>query len=258
MRERVQKILAAAGLGSRRKCEELIAAGRVTVNRVVIKLGDRADATVDDVRVDGTRIPRFEEKKYYVINKPRNLLSTVSDPKGRPTVVELVPGRTRVYPVGRLDQDVEGLMLLTNDGALANRLLHPRYETPKTYHATLSRDISPRDIARLREGLRIRGRRVAIDHVRVHTPAHVEITLHEGRKHIVKRIFKKLGYVIARLKRTGFANLQLGTLPSGAYRELSKDELLGLRRLLTNEVQQSTRPADPARSRLTTLRTKNR
>jgi pseudouridine synthase len=231
MRERVQKILARAGIASRRKCEELIAAGRVTVNGIIIKLGDHADAAVDDIRVDGARIPRQEQLKYYVLNKPRGVVSTVHDPQGRPTVMQFVPPGARVYPVGRLDRDAEGLILLTNDGALANRLLHPRYETSKTYHATLIREIDRKDVRRLKKGIRIKGRLVVLDKVMVHTPSHVEIALHEGRKHIVKLIFKKLGYAVARLKRTQIANILLKDLPSGACRELNRAELLGLQRL---------------------------
>jgi pseudouridine synthase len=231
MRERVQKILARAGIASRRKCEELIAAGRVTVNGKTIKLGDQADAETDDIRANGERI-RVEAKKYYAINKPRGFVSTAYDPEGRPTVMQLVPSGTRVYPVGRLDRDAEGLVLMTNDGELANRLLHPRYETPRTYHATLTGEIDRADVRRLKKGIRIMGRLVIFDKVVAHTPSHVEIALHEGRKHIVKLIFRKLGYTVARLKRTQIANIVLKDLPSGAYRELSRTELAGLQRLV--------------------------
>ncbi len=231
MKERVQKILARAGIASRRKCEELIAEGKVTVNGTAIKLGDQADAATDDIRVSGARIPRQEALKYYVINKPRGVISTVSDPGGRQTVMHLVPSGARVYPVGRLDRDAEGLVLMTNDGELANRLMHPRYRATKTYHVTLTRDIDRKDVRRLKKGIRVFGRLVVLDKVAVHTPEHVEITLHEGRKHVVKLIFHKLGYAVARLKRTQIANINLGTLPSGSYRELSRAELLGLQRL---------------------------
>jgi len=232
MRERVQKILARAGIASRRKCEELIATGKVTVNGHMIKLGDHADADTDDIRVNGERIRRLEQKKYYVLNKPRGIVSTVSDPEGRPTVVQFVPPGARVYPVGRLDRDAEGLILMTNDGALANRLMHPRYETVKTYHITLTREIDRKDVRRLKKGVRVGGRLVVMDKVIAHTPSHVELGLHEGRKHIVKLIFRKLGYSVARLKRTQIANIALKDLPSGACRELSRIELLGLQRLV--------------------------
>ncbi|MEM2915887.1 MAG: pseudouridine synthase [Candidatus Woesearchaeota archaeon] len=231
MQERVQKILARAGIASRRKCEELIAAGRVSVNGVTIRLGDKADASVDDIRVDGSRIPRQEAKKYYVLNKPRGVVSTVSDPQNRLTVMHFVPAGARVYPVGRLDRDAEGLVLMTNDGTLANRLMHPRYKTEKTYHVTLTGEIDRQDVRRLKKGVRVGGRLVVLDKVIVHTPSHVEIALHEGRKHIVKQLFRKLGYTVARLKRTRIANIALDDLPPGACRELTRAELAGLQRL---------------------------
>jgi 23S rRNA pseudouridine2605 synthase len=232
MKERVQKILARAGIASRRKCEELIAEGKITVNGAVIGLGDQADAEVDDIRVDGARIRKPEVKKYYVLNKPRGVVSTVSDPEGRRTVLDFAPKGGRVYPVGRLDRDAEGLILLTNDGGLANRLMHPRYETPKTYQVTLSREIEGEDVEKLRKGVRVWGRRVALDRVVVHTPVHVEITLHEGMKHVVKLLFKNIGYKVVRLKRTQLANITLKDLPPGACRELTRAELQGLLRLL--------------------------
>lgn len=237
MLERVQKILARAGLCSRRKCEQLIATGRVTVNGKTIKLGDKADAEIDDIRVDGKRVPKPEIKKYYVLNKPKGVLSTVFDPLGRPTVMQLIPQNVRVFPVGRLDRDAEGLILMTNDGELANKLMHPRYETQKTYHVTLTRNIERSDVEKLKKGVVVAGRLVVLDKVKVHTPVHIEITLHEGRKHVVKRIFRKLGYTVARLKRTKMANIALKDLPSGAYRELTSIELLCLKRLLAQQAQ---------------------
>lgn len=231
MRERVQKIMARAGIASRRKCEELIAAERVMVNGKTIKLGDQADAEIDDIRVHGERLRKPEAKKYFIINKPRGVISTVSDPEGRPTVMQLVPPSARVYPVGRLDRDAEGLILMTNDGELANRLMHPRYETEKTYHVTLTGEIDRKDVRRLKKGIRLGRHLVITDKVLLHTPSHIEITLHEGMKHIVKVIFKKLGYTVARLKRTQIANIVLKDLPAGGYRELTRAELLGLQRL---------------------------
>jgi 23S rRNA pseudouridine2605 synthase len=232
MKERVQKILARAGIASRRKCEELIGIGKVTVNGITIKLGDHADAETDDIRVNGERVKREEAKQYFAINKPRGFVSTVADPEGRPTVMQLVPGTARVYPVGRLDRDAEGLILMTNDGPLANRLMHPRYETVKVYHVTLTGEIDRKDIRRLKKGVRTGGRLTVMDKVVAHTPSHIELGLHEGRKHIVKLIFEKLGYKVARLKRTQIANISLSDLPSGACRELTRAELLGLQRLL--------------------------
>ncbi len=234
MQERVQKILARAGIASRRKCEELIAIGKVTVNGKKIKLGDKADAAVDDIRVDGARTRTQEPLKYYAVNKPRGVVSTVSDPEGRQTVMQFAPKGVRVFPVGRLDRDAEGLILLMNDGELANRLMHPRYETIKVYHVTLTREIDHKDMQRLQRGVRVWGRKVVLDKIAVHTPVHVEIALHEGMKHVVKLLFKNLGYKVARLKRTQIANIALKDLPSGACRELNRTELLGLRRLLSS------------------------
>jgi 23S rRNA pseudouridine2605 synthase len=232
MEERVQKILAQAGLASRRKCEQLIAEGRVSVNGKPIKLGDKADAEKDDIRVDFQRIKKPEIKKYYIINKPKGVISTVTDPMGRMTVVDLVPQDARVYPVGRLDIDAEGLVLMTNDGELANKLMHPRYEAPKTYTVTLAREMSQKDFKRLKKGVMFGWRRIVPEKVSMHTPVNVDITIHEGRKHIVKLMFKKVGYMVVRLRRTKMANIILGTLPSGACRELTKQELLGLQRLM--------------------------
>jgi 23S rRNA pseudouridine2605 synthase len=232
MEERVQKILAKAGIASRRKCEQLIAEGRVSVNGKPAKLGDKADAEKDDIRVDFERVNKPEAKKYYVVNKPKGVVSTVTDPFGRMTVVNLVPPGARVYPVGRLDIDAEGLVLMTNDGELANRLMHPRYEAPKTYTVTLAREMSQKDFRRLKKGVMFGWRRIVPEKVSMHTPVNVDITIHEGRKHIVKLMFKKLGYMVARLKRTKMATITLGTLPSGACRELTKQELLSLQRLM--------------------------
>jgi 23S rRNA pseudouridine2605 synthase len=232
MEERVQKILARAGIASRRKCEQLIAEGRVTVNGRTAKLGDKADAEKDDIRADGERVAKPETKQYYVLNKPRGVVSTVTDPFGRLSVCQFVPSDARVFPVGRLDRDAEGLILMTNDGNMANILMHPRYEAPKTYQATLARDITQKDLHRLKKGVMFGWRRIIPEKVTMHNPRNVEITIHEGRKHVVKIIFKKLGYTVARLKRTKMANILLGTLASGACRELTKAELAGLQRLV--------------------------
>ena len=231
MKERVQKIMARAGIASRRNCEELIRAGKVTINGEVAKLGDHAHEGIDDIRVRGQRVKGPERIVYYAVNKPAGYVSTVIDPEGRPTVLELVPPGQRVYPVGRLDRDAEGLLLMTNDGPLSNTLMHPRYEIPKIYHVTLSKEIAREDIVKLKSGVKIDRRRVIPDKVSVHTPVHIEVTIHEGRKHIVKRMFRKMGYTVVRLKRTQFANISLGQLPPGGCRELKHAELMGLIRL---------------------------
>ena len=231
MLERVQKILAHAGIASRRKCEDLIATGSVTVNGKKIKLGDHADLATDDIRVDGVRVKHEELKKYYAVNKPYGVVSTVSDPEGRPTVMDLVPRGARVYPVGRLDRDAEGLLIMTNDGELANLLMHPRYETVKTYHVTLNREIDPESIQKLKKGVRVWGKTVHLDRLLVHTPVNVELALHEGMKHVVKLLFKNIGYRVVRLKRTQVANILLGDLASRSCRELTRKELAELKQL---------------------------
>lgn len=228
---RVQKILADAGIASRRNCEELIAEGRVFVNDKPIKLGDKADPEIDRVRV-GNDLVRVQKKVYFVVNKPKKYLSSVFDENGRRTVLDLVKTRQRIFPVGRLDRDARGLMLLTNDGELANRVMHPRYNVEKTYVVTVREKMSPEKVEKLTKGIHIERRKVFPSKV-IQRNAHcVEITLHEGRKHIVKRMFFKLGFFIVDLVRVKIANLVLDNLPEGVCRELSSAELSGLRRYL--------------------------
>ncbi|MBI4450902.1 rRNA pseudouridine synthase [Candidatus Woesearchaeota archaeon] len=228
MHVRVQKILAAAGIASRRKAEELIAAGRVAVNGKKIKLGDQADPDTDRITLDGKPV-KLEKHVYIILYKPKGVLSSVGDQYGRLSVVDLVKIPQRVYPVGRLDIDAEGLILLTNDGELANRLLHPRYEMERTYRVTLNRDIIQNDIARLRKGVRIDGRLV-VAKVLQHTAQNLSVTIHEGRKHIVKRLFQRVGYGVRVLIRTNLASLGLGGLRAGQWRHLTSTELDALRK----------------------------
>ncbi len=228
---RVQKILADAGIASRRKCEDLIIAGKVFVNDKPIKLGDKADTEKDRIRI-GNELIRSQRKVYFMLNKPKKILSAVSDERGRKTVLDLVKTRQRVFPVGRLDRDARGLILLTNDGEIANRIMHPRYNVEKTYVVTVREKLSPEKIARLTKGVHIEFRKVVPLNVFKRSNNCVEITLHEGRKHIIKRMFFKLGFFVIDLLRIKIANLSLGSLPEGSSRELSKDELTGLRRHL--------------------------
>lgn len=228
---RVQKILADAGIASRRNCEALIAEGRVFVNDKLIKLGDKADPEKDRVRV-GNDLVRVQKKVYFVVNKPKKYLSAVFDESGRRTVLDLVKSKQRIFPVGRLDRDARGLMLLTNDGELANRVMHPRYNVEKTYVVTVREKMSPEKVAKLTKGIHIERRKVFPSKVIQRNPHCVEITLHEGRKHIVKRMFFKLGFFVVDLVRVKIANLVLDNLPEGVYRELSGSELSGLRRYL--------------------------
>jgi len=227
MLERIQKIMAAAGVASRRKCEFLIEQGRVKVNGVVAKLGQKADAEKDSILVDSKRL-ELEQKAYILLNKPKGYVTTVSEQWGMPTALELVKVKQRVFPVGRLDIDAEGLVFLTNDGELANRIAHPRYETKKTYAAKLSRQFV--DFERLKKGVFIDGRLVKVGNARKLKENWVELTIHEGRKHIVKRIFEKLGYKVIGLKRTAIGSLKLEELKPGEWRFLAKKEIEELKK----------------------------
>ena len=229
MLERIQKIMAAAGIASRRKCEMLIVQGRVKVNGAVAKLGQKADAEKDSITVDGKRL-ELEQKAYILLNKPKGYVTTVSEQWGMPTALELVKVKQRVFPVGRLDIDAEGLVFLTNDGELANRIAHPRYETKKTYVAKLSRQFV--DFERLKKGVFIDGRLVKVGNAGKLKENWVELTIHEGRKHIVKRIFEKLGYKVIGLKRTAIGSLRLGELKPGEWRFLAKKEVEELKKVL--------------------------
>lgn len=231
MLERVQKILASAGVDSRRNCEELIAQGKVRVNQKLIKLGDKADAKKDIITVDGKQI-KFEKKVYLILNKPKRYLTAVSDPLGRKTIMDFVDVQEKVFPVGRLDRDSRGLILLTNDGELANRIAHPRYGIEKVYIVTVREKLNDSDIEKLKNGVHIEGRKVTPSKVFVHNKNCVEITIHEGRKHIIKRVFFKLGYFVTDLFRTQIANLSAQGLDEKSYRELSEIELTNLRRHL--------------------------
>ena len=209
MKERVQKILARAGIASRRKCEVLISEGMVLVNNNLIKLGDKADVEHDVITVNGKRVI-IEKYVYLIVNKPKKYISTVSDEHDRKTVLDLVDVKEKVFPVGRLDRDARGLMVLTNDGDLANKIMHPRYDIEKTYVVTVRESFKDADAERLRKGVFIEGRKVVPSKVIVHTGNIVEIVVHEGRKHIVKRIFFRLGYFVTDLVRTKVACLAEG------------------------------------------------
>jgi 23S rRNA pseudouridine2605 synthase len=228
---RLQKVLAAAGVGSRRQCEELIGDGRVEVDgEVVRRYGARVDPRRQVIRVDGRRIPASEDLVYVALNKPAGVLTSMSDSRGRPTMADLL-GRTaeRLFHVGRLDYDTEGLMLLMNDGELAHRLTHPRFGVPKTYLADVPGPV-PRDLARqLMTGVELDDGVATADRFRVVERAGsrvlVEITLHEGRKHIVKRMLAATGHPVSRLVRTQVGPVSLGSLRPGTTRRLTAKEV---------------------------------
>jgi 23S rRNA pseudouridine2605 synthase len=226
MEERVQKIMAAAGIASRRKCEELIEQGRVKVDGRKAKLGDKADAEMDLITVDG-EILQMQKKAYYVFNKPKGYVTSLKQP-GKKTIMKLIKVEEKVFPVGRLDENTEGLLILTNDGDLANKIMHPRYQTYKTYQVVLDKRF--KDYDKLNRII-LDGKKIKIKKYRP-LPKGVEITIHEGKKHIVKRIFAKLGYKVQELKRTQVANIKLGKLNKGKTRTFTKKELKELRALL--------------------------
>ena len=231
---RLQKVLAQAGLGSRRACEDLISSGRVEIDgHVVTELGVRIDPRRSVVHVDGMRIQVDSSLVHLAVNKPRGVVSTMSDPQGRPCLGDLVSDReARLFHVGRLDVDTEGLILVTNDGELANRLAHPRYGVLKTYLAEIEGS-PPRDLgARLRSGIELDDGPVRVDGFSVVDArpgkALVEVTLHEGRKHVVRRLLDAVGFPVVQLVRTDFGPIRLGTLRPGTSRVLNRAELAGL------------------------------
>ncbi len=227
--ERLQKIIANSGYTSRRKAEELIKNGQVKVNgKVVRELGTKVSGT-DIIEVKGTVLEKNEKKVYYMLNKPRGVISSVTDDLNRKTVVSFIDTNIRIYPIGRLDYDTTGLILLTNDGCLANRLMHPKNEVEKMYIAKLEGTLSPSEFYGLKKGIEIEGRRVIPTHLKVRKQTEdsqiVEIGIVEGRNHIVKKIFESLGHPVSKLKRESYAFLTLGNLKSGEYRELSLKEV---------------------------------
>jgi 23S rRNA pseudouridine2605 synthase len=228
---RLAKYLAHAGVASRRRAEELIAAGRVTVAGETVRDPARDVDESSEVAVDGRPLAGPEPREVYAVHKPAGVVSTADDPQGRPTVVGLVPSPWRLYPVGRLDVDVTGLLLLTNDGELANRLMHPRHEVERTYQATVANSPVGEDALRaLREGVDLDDGRTSPAAARRLAGDVVELILHEGRKRQVKRMCAAVGHPVRALRRTRFGPLELGDLPEGGHRLLTGDEVEALRR----------------------------
>jgi len=229
--ERLQKVIANSGYTSRRKAEELIETGHVTVNgEIVDTLGYKVNGN-DIICIDGVTLNKDIIKEYYLLNKPREVICSVSDDKGRKTVVDLISTKTRIYPVGRLDYDTTGLIILTNDGELANILMHPKHRIYKTYIAKINGILNEEDFKKLRKGVLIDDRKLLIDNVKVRkldkikNTSLVEVTIHEGRNHIIRKLFEKLGYDVMKLTRNKFAFLTDDGLKSGEYRELSSEEI---------------------------------
>ena len=223
--ERLQKVLALRGWGSRRVCEELIAAGRVTVNGEMAVLGRRVDVDTDIVEVDGVPIGVRPDIVYYLLNKPAGVITTASDPQGRPTVVGLVPSEPRVFSVGRLDADTEGLLLLTNDGALANRISHPSHGVEKEYLASVDGNVPNNLLRRLREGVELDDGMTAPARASQISPGLLRIAIHEGRNRQVRRMCEAIGFPVQRLVRVRIGPLRDSTLAPGQWRELAADEV---------------------------------
>ncbi|MFV0308456.1 MAG: pseudouridine synthase [Desertimonas sp.] len=232
----MQKVLAARGWGSRRVCEDLIAAGRVTVNGEVAVLGRRVDADVDVVEVDGAPVGIKDDLVYYLLNKPAGVVTTARDTHGRATVVGLVPTEPRVYPVGRLDAETEGLLLITNDGQLANRVAHPSHGVDKEYLATVRpAPVSPGAIRRLREGVELEDGPTAPAQVSQPDAGVLRITIHEGRNRQVRRMCEAVGHEVTRLVRTRIGPITDRRLAPGSWRRLTADEVITLARATTTE-----------------------
>lgn len=221
---RLAKFLAHGGVASRRKAEEIVAKGLVTVGGEVVTDPARDVSAEDDVRVNGKPVGA-EATEVWAVNKPAGVVSTAREPGARPAVVELVDSAARLYPVGRLDADSTGLLLLTNDGALANRLTHPRYEVAKTYRARLREPIGAAEIERLRRGVELEDGPTGAAEVRRRGPREIEIVLREGRNRQVRRMAEAVGNRVVALRRVGFGSLRLGGLREGAARRLGEDEI---------------------------------
>ena len=231
--ERLQKVLAAAGVGSRRACEDLIFRNRVTVNGKVAKIGDKVDPATAEIRVDGQRVVTDTKMAYIAMNKPRGVVVSTDDERGRTELADFLDTfEQRLFHVGRLDADSEGLLLLTNDGGLAHKLMHPSYGVPKTYLAEVAGPL-PRNVGRrLREGVELDDGPARVDSFRLidalGNTAQVEITLHEGRKHIVRRLMAEVGHPVSRLVRTAVGPIRLGDMRPGGFRHLSNAEIAAL------------------------------
>jgi 23S rRNA pseudouridine2605 synthase len=270
--ERIQKILAKAGIASRREAERMVMEGRVMVNgKVIDALGFKADPLKDHIKVDGKRITLFEPKMALLLNKPRGYLSTVKDPQGRPTVMGILKNvRYRIYPVGRLDFDAEGLLLLTNDGELANILTHPRFSIPRTYLVKVGGVPEEKKLARLRRGVMLEDGRARVVSCSIlrhgEKNSWLRVVVTEGRNRLVKRMFSAIGHSVLKLKRIQFGPIQLGDLPFGQFRYLTLEEMKKLKSLkskssdnppsppfskgglggFVNPVRNSSRALDPA------------
>jgi 23S rRNA pseudouridine2605 synthase len=229
--ERLQKFIANSGYCSRRKAEELISKGQVYVNgEMVTELGTKVNGN-ESIVVEGVTLGKQTRKEYYLLNKPRGYICSLKDDKGRKVVTELIDSKERIYPVGRLDYDTTGLLILTNDGEFANILMHPSNEVEKVYRATIDSMLTTEEIYKLKDGIDIDGIKVVPSRVKIRNKNNnkntevVEIGIVEGRNHIVKRLFESMGHKVVKLKREKYAFLELDNLPTGGYRNLTINEV---------------------------------
>lgn len=237
MEQRLQKIIAEMGLASRRKAEELILEGRVTVNGKAATIGMKADPSKDHIKVDGKLLFKPEKKVYYILNKPRGVVTSMGDPEGRPTVQDFVRGiRQRVFPVGRLDYDSEGMLLLTNDGDFAHAVLHPSKKIPKTYLVKIKGNLEDENIEKLRSGIRLD--RVVTAPAKVkrlrktESNSWIEMVIYEGKKRQIRRMLERVGHSVIRLMRIKINGLEMGPLQPGACRQISAEEMRMLKKEL--------------------------
>lgn len=261
MEERVQKILARAGYGSRRSCEELIRAGRVRINGQVATLGSKADASRDHITLDGTEILKAEAPQYYALHKPRGIISSVSDPVNRRTVRDLLPVSGTLYPIGRLDEDSEGLVIMTNDGELANRLTHPKFGHEKEYKVLVARQPDEQQLEAIRHGIVLDdGYRTAPAYATMESAfgkgAWLKIILKEGRKRQIREMGDRIGLPVVRILRVRIGALKIGSLKPGEWRPLKADEVRSLKQPVstparTRSIVEKNQPPEPKPRRLT-------
>ncbi len=237
---RLNKFLSGAGIASRRKADDLITEGRVLVNGTIISnLGAKIDPSHDRVFVDGKQVSTLSQKLVYIVlNKPKDAITTASDERGRTTVMDYVRTRDRIYPIGRLDRNTTGVLLLTNDGEFANRMMHPKHEIEKAYRVTLDRSVQREDIDKLSRGIRLREGmtdRAAVYPVPGTKNRELGIVIHEGRNRQIHRMFEALGYVVVKLDRVAYAGITYDGLPRGRWRHLTRTEVLALTSLAGGE-----------------------
>lgn len=256
MQERIQKIISAAGIASRRAAEKLILEGRVTVSgKVVTELGTKADPGKEHIKVDGKLINPRQPKTYIMLNKPAGYVTTMSDPEKRATVQDLLKGvRVRVYPVGRLDYNTEGLLLMTNDGDFANLIMHPRNELPKTYLVKIKGVLEDKAAGDLERGVYLEDGKTAPAKIRKirkeEANSWIEVVIHEGKKRQVRRMLERVGHSVIRLKRTKIGSLTLGALPIGAYSHLTPAEVKGLREMAEGKRDEGRQTKDKGRGKI--------